>query len=168
MTLIVEDGTGLPNAESYVSVAEADTYFTSLGNPAWAADTAAKEVALRKATQYLDDTYQWKGKLVSDTQALGWPRTGVYDSEGRDISDSVPVKLKKAAFELALTSITTPLVEDLTNAAFVKREKVGELEVEYQAGAPTARQFTLVERLLSGLYTSTGSGGSLNVGVIRA
>jgi hypothetical protein len=67
-----------------------------------------------------------------------------------------------------LTSITTPLVEDLTNAAFVKREKVGELEVEYQAGAPTARQFTLVERLLSGLYTSTGSGGSLNVGVIRA
>ena len=30
MALVVEDGTGLANAESYISVADADTYFSAL------------------------------------------------------------------------------------------------------------------------------------------
>ena len=37
MALIVEDGTGLANAESYVSVADATTYHTNYGNTAWTA-----------------------------------------------------------------------------------------------------------------------------------
>jgi hypothetical protein len=36
MALIVEDGTGLANAESYVSVADATTYHANIGNTAWA------------------------------------------------------------------------------------------------------------------------------------
>lgn len=35
MSLIVEDGTGLPDAESYASVAFADAYFTARNNSAW-------------------------------------------------------------------------------------------------------------------------------------
>jgi hypothetical protein len=39
MTLIVETGQGLPDAESFISVADADTYFTARGNAVWAALT---------------------------------------------------------------------------------------------------------------------------------
>jgi len=39
MTLIVEDGTVVPNADSYLSVADADTYHQTRGNGAWFALT---------------------------------------------------------------------------------------------------------------------------------
>ena len=78
MSLIVEDGTGRADAESYASVSVADAYHTARGNTAWAAlaTTALKEAALRKATDYLGQTYglRWKGYRMTTTQALDWPR----------------------------------------------------------------------------------------------
>ena len=44
MALIVEDGTGLPNANSYVSVATADAYFAMSGQTAWTCPDTAKEI----------------------------------------------------------------------------------------------------------------------------
>ena len=35
MSLVTEDGTGLPTAESYISVADATTYHTARGNAVW-------------------------------------------------------------------------------------------------------------------------------------
>ena len=53
MTLVIEDGTGKSNAESYISVADADTYHSNRGNTDWAAlTTAEKERLLRIATDY--------------------------------------------------------------------------------------------------------------------
>ena len=48
MAIIVEDGTGLANANSFISVAGADAYWAEVTTPAlWnAANTAAKEAAL--------------------------------------------------------------------------------------------------------------------------
>lgn len=154
MTLVVEDGTGLTNADSYLSVADADTYFTNLGNTSWAGTTTVKEVALRKATQYLDNTYNWIGDILSLEQSLNWPRTDVEDSNGRDLSDSVPVKVKNATAEMALLTLSSTLVPNTTNANYVKREKVGELETEYFSGAPTGTQYRYVDRMLNGLYDS--------------
>ena len=66
MSLIVEDATGLSTAESYLSVANADTYHASYtGSTAWSgASTGTKERALRRATQYLDSVYggRWLGE----------------------------------------------------------------------------------------------------------
>ena len=64
MALIVEDGTGVSGAESYISVVDADDYHTNHGNTSWgSADTTAKEIALRKASEYLDGKYgkRWLG-----------------------------------------------------------------------------------------------------------
>lgn len=166
MTLTVEDGTGLENAESYASVAEANTYFTNLSNASWTGTDAVKEAALRKATQYLDSTYNWAGIIYSTTQSLGWPRTNIYDKEGRDLKESVPTKIKNATFELALASLSDDLVAIQSNEKYIKREKVGELEVEYRDNAPTDRQYKYVDRILDGLYSKKL--GSSNVGVIRA
>ena len=74
MALVVEDGTGLSTAESYISVADADTYHSDRGNALWTGTDAVKEEALRQATEYLDATYDWKGSISLTTQALNWPR----------------------------------------------------------------------------------------------
>ena len=64
MSLIVEDGTGKSNAESYISVADADTYHSNRDNTDWAAlTTAEKERLLRIATDYMVAVYRlrWDG-----------------------------------------------------------------------------------------------------------
>lgn len=161
MTITVEDGTGLTTADAYTSVAAVDTYFSNRNNTTWTGSTAVKEAAIRKATAYLDATYTWIGKLGDTTQSLGWPRTGAYDKEGRDLSDSVPTLVAQACAELALVSLSSELISDLTNTNFVKREKVGSLEVEYMDSAPANTNYQYVDRLLSALYTvKAGSGNA--------
>lgn len=159
MTLIVETGSGLSNAESYASVAEADAYCTNLGLTAWTGVTADKEIALRKATTYLDATYAWVGEIYDDTQALGWPRVEAYDNEGRDLNYIVPSKIKAATIELAIKALTSELLSDTTSANFITKEKVGSLEVEYAPGAPTSTQYNIVGRMLNG-YTNGQLGGA--------
>ena len=56
MALIVEDGSGLSGANSYASTAQADTYASDRGLTAWTGDTATKEAALIRATDYLEAT----------------------------------------------------------------------------------------------------------------
>jgi hypothetical protein len=166
MTLIVEDGTGKVDAESYLSTAAADTYFSNLGNSSWTGSTAVKEAALRKATTYLDSTYRWAGEIFSVEQSLNWPRISVYDSQGRDLSETVPTLLKNACAELALISLTETLVPIVDSANYIKREKVGSLEVEYKDNSPSTKQFIFVDRLLSDLYVSKS--GNSNVTLVRA
>ena len=49
MSLIVEDGTGKSTSESYISVADASTYFAARAVTSWAAlaTDALREAALR-------------------------------------------------------------------------------------------------------------------------
>jgi len=170
MVLIVEDGTGKSDAESYASVVEADAYFTSLNNASWTGDDVTKEAALRSATSYLDATYTWNGYIYSDDQALGFPRTSIYDKEGRDLSESVPINVKKATYELAVAALSGDLVENINSSDYVKREKVGSLEVEYSDARPTGSgtQYSLADRFLSGLYSQKLGGSFSNSSVVRA
>ena len=87
MALIVEDGTGLQNSESYISVSSADDYHAKRGNTAWAAlDAAAKEAFLRRGTEYIDTVYTFKGHRLKHDQALAWPRN----------VEGVPVAVQRA------------------------------------------------------------------------
>ena len=157
MALIVEDGTGKTDAQSYLSVAEADTYHTNhSASTSWSgALTAVKEKALRLATQYLDANYgyRWKGLRSNQTQALNWPRGYVEDNDGYAIdSDDIPQVLKDACAEIALKSLTDTLLPDLENAAAIKSksESIGPLSesVEYMGGMSQIKQYTLVDRIL--------------------
>src|ERR1700756_1371902 len=120
MSLIVEDGTGLANAESYISVADATTFHNNRNNTAWAAlTTAVQEACLRKATDYMIAKYRmrWLGRRVLITQAVDWPRVGEVledfgGSQGRNNMGSyglfqisykiVPVEVANACALLAL------------------------------------------------------------------
>ena len=166
MSLIVEDGSGMANAESYISVANADTYHSNLGNTAWASlTTTVKEQLLRKATNYMVQVYRqsWAGYRKNDTQALDFPRiavplwdTGVYSYYP---DDEVPKEVKDACCEFALKANSATLAPDVDR--LTKREKLGSLEVEYDTtrGLPYT-QYRAMDNLLYPLMRPTATSPS--------
>lgn len=154
MALVVEDGTGITNANAYVSVSEADSYFQARNNTSWnARNTPDKEKAILYATSFLDGVFYWLGHIKKNEQALGWPRILVYDKEHRPIdSDSVPRKIKDATCELALEGLDKPLSPSLARGGDIKRQKVSSLEIEYFERASSERTFPIVRQILKGLY----------------
>lgn len=154
MVLVVEDGTGISNANAYLSVTEADAYFTARNNQTWLSrNTPDKEKAILYATAFLDSNFYWLGHIATSDQALGWPRILVYDHEGRSIdSDSVPQRVKDATAELALEALDKSLSPSLARGGDVKRQKVASLEIEYFEKATNKRTFPLVKQILVGLF----------------
>lgn len=159
MALVTEDGTGLSTAESYISVADADTYIAAFkgADTTWdAATESAKEIAARQATQYIDGFYNWIGEVYSSTQALDWPRNYVYDERGY-LVEGIPTNLEQATAEVMFLAIAgTSLTEDVTKASRVTREKVDVIEVDYELGASHQPSFPVVSRLLAEYTHSSG------------
>jgi hypothetical protein len=160
MALEVEDGTGKATAESFISVTDASTYHTARGNAAWAAlaSDTVREQCLRKATDYMEQVYRsrWQGCRVGETQALSWPRYDI-EVEGYAIdSDEVPTEVKYACAELALKAATADLSPDLTQG--VTREKVGQIEVEYDKSSPQRVRYAAIDAMLAPYLKSGGSG----------
>lgn len=94
---------GAANANSYATVAEADTYHEGrLHDEAWD-DVDDKEAALIWAATLLDGWMVWTGSATFPaTQALTWPRTGMLNRNGFAIGSTViPNELKNAQSELA-------------------------------------------------------------------
>ncbi len=168
MAFVVEDGTGKTDANSYSSVAAADAYAADRGLTAWAAlTTSAKQIALIKATDYLEATYysSWKGYKLTEVQALAWPRSDVYVDQFLLPSNLIPVPLVKSCVELALrASAGETLIED--QGRTITKEVVDVIETEYSEYGPTGTQFVAVSRLLSPYLTSTG-GNFAQVSIVR-
>lgn len=152
-TLIVEDGTGITNADSYVASVDCDTYHANFGNAAWAGATqTAKDAALRQATQYLDSHYRFTGYQLTYQQALLWPRSNVWIY---GVYVRWPVKrVVQACCELALRALTGKLQADVSDQVNLS-EKVGDIEVRhaYSANAGQVR-FAVVDDLLKPIATS--------------
>lgn len=165
MALIVEDGTNVAGAESYVTLAEANTYFSNRGSPsAWTSlSDAVKEQYLREATDYIEAYYalRWKGRRDEDDQPLAWPRRGVDDQDGYAIdSDTIPQKLKNAQFEAALRRATDgDLLPDIETPGDVKVEDVQagpvRSRLEYAGGASQLPQYSKVHYQLLPLLRSS-------------
>lgn len=171
MALVAEDGSGLPNAESYLSVAEATAYHAAMGNKAaWSAlaGEATKEAALRQATSYIQGRYygNWHGNPTKTTQKLDWPRAGVpFRNGGYVAANIIPDELKAACAELALRAASGPLVPDGTQT--VKREKVGPLEVWYDPYTMPLNSYGTVDALL-GPFLLQGSISGVSVPLRRS
>lgn len=164
--MAVDATLGGVSSDSYISNAGADAYWLNRNNATWAAASSEEaDAALREATQYLDAKYEWVGTLKSTDQALDWPRTGAYDREDRDISDIIPTKVKQATAELALQALSSTLVDPSADrGGQTKREKVGDIEVEYFPGASSQKLYAFVDMLLKGIVVNNGS----TVNLVRA
>ena len=83
LTLIKEDGTGKPDANSYAAVADGDAYHDGhLYAATWTAATnATKEKALVMASRLIDGLFQFNGFKRLSTQSLQWPRRECRDPD---------------------------------------------------------------------------------------
>ena len=159
MALTAEDGSGVPSAESYASVALADAYWAARSHDAlsstWAgAAEADKEGALREATGFVDGTYGpfYIGQRRGFVQGLMWPRTFAKDEAGYELP-ALPKQVIEATCELAVRALSARLAGDQDFGGRVKRikEKVGSLETEteYVDGAPSTTLYGSVAGLLA-------------------
>ena len=135
MTFAVQDDTGgVSGANAYVSVADFKTYHDDRGNDySGAVDDAALEVAIIKATDYLDTRFRYMGKKrLGRDQLTEWPRTSAWDRDRYYLND-VPVEVKEATSEYALRAIAgsinpDPVLDDTGRIVQSKSEKVGPIE----------------------------------------
>lgn len=79
LTLTLEDGSGLPDANSYANVAACDAYHAAhLYATAWTAATSdQKAIALVMATRTINNNFNFYGYKVGMEQGLDWPRARV-------------------------------------------------------------------------------------------
>lgn len=162
MALIVEDGTGKIDAESYLSLATAQTYHVNHHNHDWFdATDDDKEKSLRVAAQYVDAKFgdRWRGTRTKTDQRLDWPRVGVETPDG-DLydSDAIPRPLEEAVAELSISSLTEDLHSDVTRPGSILKEaiRVGPISETVEYGSASQQKVfvqaeVLLERLLEPL-----------------
>jgi len=168
MALTVETGTGVPGADSYISLADANTYVSNHGNSAvWsAAADASKEQALRLATQYIDLKYgdRFKGCKTWNTQAkrqnLQWPRQGAIDNDGYEYpDDAMPACLVSAVVEAALRIIAGDDLLGVIETGTIASESstVGPLSqsISYIGGKMPMKQYPKIDALIRPLINSS-------------
>lgn len=99
--------------------------------------------ALQRGSMFVD-RYEFKfsgSRTGGFAQERAWPRTGAETYYGEPIpSDAIPVAVENASYEAAFLELTSPgsLSPVVTGSATVKREKVGQLEVEYSTSSSTS------------------------------
>lgn len=134
---------GAADAESYITVAEADTYFAAHGSPEkWTSATESeKEGALRYAAIYLEQHWVYKSRPYNNTQALWFPVQTFYDQYGRVYGGDgvIPQVIKDMQAELALRHLIQDLFIDTTTGSAdsnrIIREKSATREIEFAAPA---------------------------------
>jgi hypothetical protein len=167
MALVVEDGSGKPDAESYVSVLDADAYAAARLIDIWSAietTTAIKEAALRRATEYLDMEYglRLKGVRSTQTQALEFPRFCMYLPKANEPypDDTIPVSVSRACIELAVIALSGPLysIEDRTRVIIEEAKGVGPLTKRFRYSEPDRLQrlYVQVQQLMLPFVENAG------------
>lgn len=141
LTLTKEDGTSLPGSNTFVTVAEADTFFEGrVDSATWTAATAEnKAIALADAAAILDNQFDWKGKRSKpDTQAMQWPRYGVRERDRIVPNNEIPRPIRNAQSIIAqnLLAQTTFMARDPAAGGADALASIslgkGALELEYQ------------------------------------
>ena len=167
-TLIVETGTIVENANSYVDLAFADAYLTSRGNTVWAGvGEDAKAAALIRAADVLNG-YRWKGQPVEPGRVMAWPRKGVDYSPGNPVPENVvPIQVQNAQCEIAAASMSEegandPLAQVDTTKGAVTSEKVDVMAVSYAEPSTNSylgvTGYPAVDGLLRAFLASSGRG----------
>jgi hypothetical protein len=168
--IVVEDGTGLRGANSYINTSFIADYFNDQRITRWdALDQSHKDTALVTASQFIDLSFTWIGKRKTIAQGLSWPRVEAYWPGTEVLIGGIPNPVQKAAAEAAWIVLDReddgaslfPIIEDEQ----VKREKLGPMEQEFfekkAAGNETA--YGILNLLLAGLYGKPAASGGVQM-----
>ena len=169
MALIIENGSLVANANSYVTVGEVRAYAAARASTIPAAGgpgDGAIEAAAVRACDFIESMRgEFQGvKVAPATQSLQFPREGV-SFEGYDLpDDAIPLILKNAQCQLAIEAVNGLDLMPTGDGRKVIRKKVDVLETEWAAGTETNPLPQLVKaRALLAPLLSNGGGNRLVV-----
>jgi hypothetical protein len=159
VALVIEDGSGVAGANSYISVSDAQAYATARG-----LSVTITEALLIKACDYIESLRaEFQGAKSDPDNALQWPRVGV-QVDGFDIdTDEIPDILPKAQAQLACDAYTRDLMPTSDGRAVTSESVAGAVSVTYSDGGDTAPQpqLTAARALLAPLLDNASGGGYL-------
>lgn len=156
----VDATVGTDIANSYVLVADADSYFSaSFGRGLWTSTSADDKATLVvNASRALDTYITWDGQKTSEAQSMEWPRTGAYDKTGREYaSDAIPMPVKFATYELAYHILSNGGLNFAEQT--IDSVKVGPINVDFAKLSVDAGIPKFVEALISHIGNSDVPGG---------
>ena len=161
-TLVQETGTGSSTANTYITLAEYETYIDERGLTDTTSD-AAKTGRIIQAKDWLESQYmRYQGFKNSDAQALAWPRSWVQIYGYAVTSTEIPQQLKDGQAQLVIDSASTDIY-NVSDGKAITKEKVDVLEIEYSDNGVTNIQpiFAKVNALLKPLFKTVGGLGSV-------
>jgi hypothetical protein len=184
--LVVEDGTIVAKANSFLTLDEANAIAQDAMDTVWLGATDVnKKVALIKGARYMQAKYRlrWSGARMDAFQALDWPRRGVavpdfYDpfytnpfvpitfERGAFVpTNVVPTEVKAAQFSLArqtMDATGAPTVDLQGSLGRVtSSEQLGDLAVSYEPGQTRLTTIYWESQEILRPFLRTNTGGAL-------
>lgn len=159
--LYKEDGTGLPEANVYADLDDAEAYLFLYGVPeVWEnASELEKKRALLNGARWVDSAVRWGGTKLNSNQGLELPREGMYDGSG-SLVEGVPPQVRQANIEAAALHLESGLFS--TSNVSLRRETYGDTSIEY-AGFRSSNYGVKIDYLQKLL----GNYGSNSVNIIQ-
>lgn len=159
MTLILEDGTGIDNANAYTDAAAFKIYHKDRGKE-FSAGTSEIDKAIIRATDFIDRKYggRFKGvKEFATENELEFPRLKLFNRAGILVTE-IPTKLAWATAEYAFRALTeelflTPTIDETGLRRIGFLERVGPISEEVKYAESTTRElekpYPVADKLLS-------------------
>ncbi len=162
MALVIEDGTQVAGANSYVTAAEAKAFAAARGVTSFPTVDAEVETLLTLAIDYLEaKRSEYRGTKTSVSQSLQYPRIGS-TVDGLEIANNViPIELKNAQMQLAIEANEYGDLAPSSDGYAIAVEKIDAIEVQYAAGGrlsgtslPAEMNFPKVDAWLEALVSN--------------
>lgn len=160
MAIIVEDGTIVANANSYVTEAELTAFMSA--RAITLSGTYTTEQLLILAMDYVE-SLKYKGVQLRYDQALQWPRSDVYIDGWYNDVDNIPTELKNGLMQTAVAIDAGNSPQQIAPRKTIK-EKVGDLEVQYATGSASVSIDRKVQGFLYKLLDGGAGAGQVSVG----
>lgn len=160
MAATIDATVGGASANSYVTLAAANTYFETVPDSStWTDKTDdQKNRALISATRWID-ALNFYGDRCDDTQALKWPRDN-YTVDGIDLACTlIPEGIKTATYELAraFANDTSAITGTSGTTGIYDEVKLGDLQVKYNKTSQTSGVINNVFDVYPWLQTYLGA-----------
>ena len=108
MAIVVEDGTGLSNAQTYIDTTYLAAYALERAIDVSGHDSTAQEAAIVvSAKDWIDGEHTFSGEKYVETQSMEFPRD----------ADGVPAKIKQANASAAILQLQGLLLVDVSTVS---------------------------------------------------
>ena len=167
VTVIVEDGSNVPDANAFVGVSDVKAYAEQRGLKLPTTDDGVAQLIIRSTDYINSKECEFQGVRTYPTQELSWPRTGVVLNCQDWPVDAIPKALKAATVMLAvaLNEGFDPWANTDASANVIE-DTVGPITTRYsdavaELGGVPSVSVPAVDALLAPLTTAGCYGGGL-------